>query len=72
MLLVPAKTPKYVIARLHEAIVKSLQLQNLRESYAKMGALPGGNATPQEARAYFVSEVERYAKLVKAIGLKIE
>jgi hypothetical protein len=37
-----------------------------------MGALPGGSATPEEARAYFVSEIERYAKLVKAIGLKIE
>jgi tripartite-type tricarboxylate transporter receptor subunit TctC len=72
MLLVPAKTPKHVIARLHEAITKSLQSASLRESYAKMGALPGGSATPEEARAYFVSEIERYAKLVKAIGLKIE
>jgi tripartite-type tricarboxylate transporter receptor subunit TctC len=72
MALVPAKTPKNVIARLHEAIIKSLQSASLRESYAKMGALPGGSATPEEARAYFASEVERYAKLVKAIGLRIE
>jgi tripartite-type tricarboxylate transporter receptor subunit TctC len=72
MLLVPAKMPKHVIARLHEAITKSLQSASLRESYAKIGALPGGSATPEEARAYFVSEIERYAKLVKAIGLKIE
>lgn len=72
MMLVPAKTPKHAVARLHEAIVKSLQLQGLRESYAKMGALPGASPTPEEARAYFKSEVERYANLVKAIGLKIE
>jgi tripartite-type tricarboxylate transporter receptor subunit TctC len=72
MLLVPAKAPKQVIARLHDAITKSLQSASLRESYAKMGALPGGSATPEEARAYFVSEIERYAKLVKAIGLKVE
>ena len=72
MVLVPARTPKNVIARLHEAITKSLQSASLRESYAKMGALPGGSATPEQARAYLVSEIERYAKLVKAIGLKIE
>jgi hypothetical protein len=37
-----------------------------------MGALLGGSATSEEARAYFASEIERHAKLVKAIGLKIE
>lgn len=72
MVLVPAKTPKNIVARLHEAITKSLQAASLRESYAKMGALPGGSATPEEARAYFTAEVDRYAKLVKVIGLKIE
>lgn len=72
MLLVPAGTPKNVIARLHQAITKSLQSASLRENYAKMGVLPGASATPEDARAYFKSEVERYAKLVKEIGLKIE
>ena len=72
MVLVPAGTPKNVIARLHEAIAKSLQSAGLRENYAKMGVLPGGSATPEEARTYLASEIERYAKLVKAIGLKIE
>ena len=51
MVLVPAGTPKSLIARLHEAIVKSLQLQSLRESYAKMGALPGASPTPEKALA---------------------
>jgi tripartite-type tricarboxylate transporter receptor subunit TctC len=72
MMFVPAKTPQEVVARLHGAIVKSLQSQRLLDSYARMGALPGASPTPQEARTYFLSEVERYAKLVKAIGLKIE
>jgi hypothetical protein len=37
-----------------------------------MDALPGGSATPEEARAYFAPEVERYAKLVKVVWSKIE
>ncbi len=72
MVLVPAKIVGNVIARLHEAIAKSLQSASLRESYVKMGVSPGASPTPEEARACFKSEVERYAKLVKVIGLKIE
>jgi len=72
MMLVPAGTPKNAIARLHGAITKSLQSASLREAYAKMGVLPGASPTPEEARSYFNSEVERYARFVKAIGLKIE
>lgn len=71
MMLVPAKTPKKVIARLHQAIATALRSESLRESYAKMGVKPAGSPTPEEARAHLVSEIERYAKLVKAIGLKI-
>jgi len=33
-----------------------------------MGVLPGGSATPEEARIFRGSEVEQYAKLVKAVG----
>jgi hypothetical protein len=52
-----------VIARLHEAITKSPQSASLRESYAKMGALPGGSADAGRSARVFVSEIERYAKL---------
>ena len=72
MLLVPAGTPKNVIARLHQSVVKSLQSKSLQESYAKIGVLTGASATPEEARAYLKSELEHYAKLVKGIGLKVE
>jgi len=70
--LVPAGTPKPIIARLHGAIAKSLQSAGLRETYSKMGVMPEGSSTPEDARAYLTSEIGRYAKLVKAIGLKID
>ena len=72
MLLVPPGTPKNVSAKLHQTIVKALQSKSLQESYAKIGVLTGASATPEAARAYLKSEVERYAKRVKMIGLKIE
>ena len=68
----PAGTPKPIMTRRHSTIVKSLQSPALLESLNKLGVLPGASASPEEARAYFASEVERYAKLVKQIGLKVD
>jgi tripartite-type tricarboxylate transporter receptor subunit TctC len=72
MLLVPAGTPNHVIARLHQTVVRSLGQKGLQESYAKIGVLTGASATHTEASTYLKSEVERYATLVKTVGLKID
>ena len=61
-----------IIGRLHQAVVRSLQSPTLPETFARTGVLPGASSSPEEARRYFAAEVERYAKLVKQIGLKIE
>jgi tripartite-type tricarboxylate transporter receptor subunit TctC len=72
MVLAPAGTPKPVIERVHAAVVKSLQAESVRESFVKMGVSAGASATPAEARAHLLAEMERYRKLVKAIGLKLQ
>ena len=72
MLLAPTGTPRPILARLHQAVVKSLQAPALQESFTRLGVLPGASASPDDARRYFAAEVERYAKLVKQIGLKAE
>jgi tripartite-type tricarboxylate transporter receptor subunit TctC len=72
MMLAPAGTPTPILARLNQSITKSLRSPALLDSFAKMGVLPGASATPEEARTYFASEIERYSKLVKQIGLKID
>lgn len=71
MLLVPAATPKDVVARLNREAVKALAAADVRERYATMGVEPAGS-TPEQAGAYLRSETEKYAKVVKAIGLRIE
>jgi tripartite-type tricarboxylate transporter receptor subunit TctC len=71
MLLVPAATPKDVVARLNQAAVKALEAADVRERYAGMGVEPAPS-TPERAAAYLRSETEKYAKVVKAIGLRIE
>jgi tripartite-type tricarboxylate transporter receptor subunit TctC len=71
MLLVPAATPKDVVARLNREAVKTLEAADVRERYAGMGVEPAPS-TPERAAAYLKSETEKYAKVVKAIGLRIE
>jgi len=71
MLLVPAATPKDVVARLNREAVKALEASDVRERYAGMGVDPAPT-TPERAAAYLKSETDKYAKVVKAIGLRIE
>ena len=71
MLVVPTATHKDVITRLNRETVKALEAAEVRERYAGMGVEPAPS-TPERAGAYLRSETEKYAKVVKAIGLRIE
>jgi tripartite-type tricarboxylate transporter receptor subunit TctC len=71
MLIVPAATPKDVVTRLNQEAVKALGAADVRERYAGMG-VDAAPSTPEQALAYLKSETDKYAKVVKAIGLKIE
>jgi hypothetical protein len=57
MMLVPAATPKDVIARLNAAAVKVLGASHIRERYAGMGVEPAPSK-PERAAAYRKSETD--------------
>jgi tripartite-type tricarboxylate transporter receptor subunit TctC len=71
MLLVPAATSRDIVARLNQEAVKALNAADVRERYSGMGVDPAPS-TPERAAAYLRSETDKYAKVVKAIGLRIE
>ena len=71
MFLVPAATPKEIVARLHRETDRALQSADVRDRLAKMGVDIIGS-TPEQAGAYLKSEIAKYAKVVKAIGLRLE
>jgi len=71
MLVVPAATPRDVVAKLNREAVRALEAAEVRERYAGMGVDPVGT-TQEQASAYLKSETAKYAKVVKAIGLRIE
>lgn len=70
-LLAPAGTPKKIIERLNEETTKILQAPETKELLAKQGAI-ARPATSQETSAFIRMEIERWAKVVKESGAKVE
>jgi len=67
----PAGTPRDVIGRLNGAIVKALDMPDVREKFHAQGAdLLFG--TPQESANFMRSEVAKWGKVVKASGARID
>jgi tripartite-type tricarboxylate transporter receptor subunit TctC len=69
--LVPAKTPKAVINRLAAAINKAVQHPDTVNRYTTLGIDPVGN-TPEQYAAQTRVDIAKYAKAVKASGVKVE
>ncbi len=69
--LAPAGVPMPIVTRLHGALTRALQSQDMKDRLIAEGAEPIGN-TPQEFQAFIKSEIERWAVVVKASGMKAE
>jgi tripartite-type tricarboxylate transporter receptor subunit TctC len=70
-IIVPAGTPKDIIAKLHAAAVKALHSPAVRERLQRLGAEPVGNS-PEEFRRLLEREQTLWAKVVKDSGAKVE
>jgi len=69
--LVPAGTPKEAIARLEADSIKVLKLADVKDKLAATGLTAIGT-TAQEFGTFMRSEIEKWGKVVKAIGMRIE
>jgi tripartite-type tricarboxylate transporter receptor subunit TctC len=68
---VPAGTPKEIIAQLHHMIVESLAQSDVKERLAAMAYLPIGSS-PEECTAFFKREMAKWSKVIKDAGLRAE
>jgi len=72
-ILVPAKTPKDVIARLHDAAVAALKDAEVLKRLDNAAAVPPVTpASPADVEALIKRDFARYRELVKAAGIKVE
>lgn len=70
-IVVPAATPKAVIAPLNGEIAKALNLSDVKKRFIDLGADPI-SGTPEELAAYTRSELAKWTKVVKAAGITPE
>jgi tripartite-type tricarboxylate transporter receptor subunit TctC len=70
-LVVPAATPKDVVARINAEAVRVLRLPDVSERLSGQGAEPVGNSAA-EFGAFMRTEIDKWAKLVKSANMKPE
>ncbi len=70
-LMAPAGTPREAIQKLHKGVVGALQDKTVRDLFLSSGAEPVGNS-PEEFAALIKTEMVKWAKVVKAAGIKPE
>lgn len=67
-MMAPAKTPREIVNRLHDEVVKALATPEVKDRFLKLGA-DAWTLTPAQFDAYIKDEIVSNAKLVKAAGL---
>ena len=70
-LLAPAGTPPEIVSRIQQEVAKSLNTPAIKEKLMLQGAIPSGN-TPQEFVKLIESETNKWAKVVKVSGAKVD
>ena len=65
---VPAKTPPTIVARLNKEIVQILNRPDAGETLLKVGLDPW-TSTPEAFSAYIKSEVEKWGRIIRELGI---
>ncbi|MBI4189202.1 MAG: tripartite tricarboxylate transporter substrate binding protein, partial [Betaproteobacteria bacterium] len=68
-LMAPAATPREIIARLNAEVVKLAATPDYRQQLGKQGYEPL-TSSPEQFSAYLKAEVEKWGKVIKALGMK--
>jgi len=67
----PAGTPRPIVERLNGEILKVLQTDEMRDRLKNLGMQPS-SMTPEQFGVFQQKEVEKWAQVVKATGIKLE
>jgi tripartite-type tricarboxylate transporter receptor subunit TctC len=68
----PAGTPKEIVDKLHAAIKKVMEMQDVRDKFTAAGIEPATSESPAAFAAFVKSQAETREKIIKQVGIKIE
>ena len=69
--LAPAETPREIVHKLNAEIARILDLPDVRERFAVVGAEAAGG-TPEKFGNYIRSEISKWAGVVKSSGMEVQ
>jgi tripartite-type tricarboxylate transporter receptor subunit TctC len=67
----PAGVPQAIVARLNSELVRILQTQDVKERFATLG-VDATSSTVADFAALIKTEVAKYSKLIKQVGVRVE
>ena len=71
MLMVPAGTPKVLLARIHESTLRVLENADVRKRFAADGG-EATSSTGEQAAKFLREEIQRWAKVIQEAGVRAE
>ncbi len=70
-IMAPKDTPKEIVDRLNAEIAKVIAKPEIRDAWAKQGAVPM-TMTPDQFGAFLKQDIDKWAKVVKTAGIQIQ
>ncbi len=70
-IMTPAGTPQAVISKVHADTVKIVNMADVKERFLSQAAAPIGS-TPEEFGAFIRAEIEKWSKVIKKSGAKVD
>jgi tripartite-type tricarboxylate transporter receptor subunit TctC len=70
-LFLPIKTPRDIVMKLHDAVVKAVNTPAVREKLVEAGSDPL-TLSPEEFTKFVRADIEKWAKVVKAAGVRMD
>ena len=70
-LVAPAATPRTIVARLNQCMVRTLGMSDVRTQLARQGVEPAPGTT-EEAAAFLKKDVARWGRILKDAGITLD
>lgn len=68
----PAGTPPEIVRKIHAAVQAALGSPDMKDKLAKLGTDESRTETPAAFRAMLVTDIAKYAKVIRAAHLKVD
>ena len=71
-ILVPAGTPKEIVAKLHAALAQTMESPDIRQRLGNGGAVASTSKSPEEFAEFLATETKRWGAVSREVGAKAD